>query len=98
MTVKLNLVVNDSPINTDYFVSGFMDHVVSGIIEALEGTAEIRELVLSIDGDKVKINLNGKDISLNTFASRIVKSTIIGMISILKGVNEIKQLKILLNK
>jgi hypothetical protein len=43
MTVKLNLVVNDAVIHTDYFVEGFIDHVVSGIIEALEGTGDIKD-------------------------------------------------------
>jgi len=43
MTVKLNLVVNDVVTHTDYFVEGFIDHVVSGIIEALEGTGDIKD-------------------------------------------------------
>ena len=43
MTVKLNLIVNDTRIHTDYFVEELIDHVVSGIIEALEGTGDIKD-------------------------------------------------------
>jgi hypothetical protein len=57
MTVKLNLIVNDTMIHTDYFVQGFIDHVASGIIEALEGTGKITDLDLSIDGEQTVLNL-----------------------------------------
>jgi hypothetical protein len=36
MTVKLNLIVNDTVIRTDYFVEGFVDHVVSGMIDQVQ--------------------------------------------------------------
>jgi len=36
MTVKLNLIVNDTAIHTDYFVGGFIDHVVTGIMNHLK--------------------------------------------------------------
>ena len=86
MTVRLSLSVNDAPIKADYFVAGFIDHTVSGMVESLEGTGKIKALNLSIDGDKVTLNLNGAVIPTNTFASKIIKSTILGMLSPLKGV------------
>ena len=98
MTVGLNLTVNDAPVDTDYFVGGFIDHVVSGMIEALEGTGKIKDLDFSIDGDKATINLNGSIVPLNEFASKIVKSTIVGRVSTLKGVKDIKKLRIVLHK
>ena len=98
MTVNLSLTVNDVPIKTDYFVAGFIDHTVSGMIEALEGTGKIKNLNLMIDGDRVEINLNGAAVPTNAFTGKIIKVTTIGMVSTLKGVNEVKKLSIVLNK
>lgn len=99
MTVKLTLTVNDAPIKTDYFVEGFIDHTASGMIEALEGTGKIKDLNLSIVGDKVTVNLNGSVVPTNAFASKIIKSTTFGMVSILKGVTgDIKKLSIAIRK
>lgn len=98
MTVQLALSVNGAPIQTDYFVQAFVDHTVSGMIEALEGTGKIKDLDLGIDGDKVTVRLNGADVPVNAFASKMLKSTITGMISPLKGVKDIKVVKITLSK
>ena len=98
MTVKLNLIVNDTRIHTDYFVEGLIDHVVSGIIETLEGTDKIKDLELSIDKSKTTINLNGTVVPINAFATKIIRNTIIGMVSTLKEVNEIRKLSIFLHK
>ena len=98
MTVQLSLSVNGAPIAADYFVQSFIDHTVSGMTEALEGTGKIKNLDLSIDGDRVAVCLNGATVPLNAFASRIVRSTITGMVSPLKGVKDINTLKITLCK
>jgi sulfur carrier protein ThiS len=98
VTVSLSLIVNGIPIKTDYFVEGFMDHVVNGMIEALEGTGKIKDMDLSIDGDEVVINLNGTIIPVNTFANKIIRGTIIGMVSTLKGITDVKELSIALHK
>jgi len=97
MTVKLNLVVNDTVIHTDYFVEGLIDHVVS-MIETLEGTGKIKDLDLSIDGSKTTINLNGTLVPINAFTTKIIKSTVIGMVSTLKEVRDIKKISIFLHK
>ncbi|MFY9814317.1 MAG: hypothetical protein WBQ62_04730 [Dehalococcoidales bacterium] len=98
MTVKLNLIVNDTAIHTDYFVGGFIDHVVTGIIESLEGTGQIKDLELSIEKNKTAINLNGTLVPINAFTTKIIQNTIIGMISTLKEVKEIRKLSIFLHK
>ena len=94
MTRALSLVVNDFPIKLDYFVQAFIDHTVGGMLEALEGTGKIQDLVLTIDGEEVTINLNGADIPINAFVNKIIGSTTKGMVSTLKGVNEINTLKL----
>ena len=98
MTVKLSLIVNDALIDTDYFVEGFINHTVSGMVEALEDTGEIKDLNLAIEGDNVAITLNGAVVPLNAFASKIIRSTIIGIVSTLKGVNDIEKLSLILHK
>jgi hypothetical protein len=98
MTVKMKLTVNGAPIPTDYFVEGFIDHVVSGIIEALEDTGKIKDLSLSIEAGKATVNLNGKIVAINDFVNEIVTATILGMLSSLKGVKNIKKVSIDLHK
>lgn len=36
MTRRISLDVNDCPIEMDYFVQGFLDHTVYGMISSLE--------------------------------------------------------------
>ena len=99
MTVQLNLNVNDMPIKTDYFVEAFVDHTVSGMIEALEGTGPVKDLEMSIEGNSVSIKLNGSDVPINAFVIKIIRSTMNGMVSVLKGVNgNVKTLKLNIKK
>jgi hypothetical protein len=87
VTRKISLSVNGNPIDLDYFVSGYLDHVTDGIIDSLKGAAEIKDLDLRIDDDGiVTITLNGGDIPLGYFATEIVRSTVNGMVAPLKGV------------
>lgn len=94
MTRQVTLFVNDGPIQLDYFAQAFIDHTVAGMVEALEGTGPIKNMVLSVDGDKVSIVLNGAPVPTNLFASRIIKNTISGTVSSLKGVNQIRTMQV----
>jgi hypothetical protein len=87
MTRKITLSVNNTPIDLDFFVAGYIDHVTSGIIASLKNASEIKDLELNIDSDGiVTINLNGTDIPLNFFSTEIIRSTITSMVTPLKGV------------
>ena len=94
MTREVSLFVNDAPITLDYFVLGFIDHTLGGMLAALEGTGEIETLDVTIEGDKVTINLNNALVSTNPFVNKIIKSTIAGMLSPLRGVDEINKVRI----
>ena len=94
MTKEVKLWVNDSAIPVDYFVEGFIDHTVGGMVTVLEGVGEIKTLVLTIDGDEVSILLNDEKLPANRFVSTIFKSTVSGMVSVLKGVQDTKKIKI----
>ncbi len=83
MTKQVSLLAGDSPISLDYFAQGFVDHTVSGMLEALEGTSPIENLNLLIENDKVTIDLNGSPVPVNAFASKILRNTTLGMISTL---------------
>jgi len=91
---QVNLSVNDAPIKLDYFVQGFIDHTVGGMLAALEGTGEIKNLALSIEGDSVTINLNNALVPINPFVNKIIRNTVAGMVSSLKGVNEINRMNL----
>ena len=96
MTSKISLSVNEMPINLDYFVESYLEHVVGGIIGSLHDTGEIETLQLNIDNEgQVDINLNNADVPLKYFPVEIIKSTIFGMIAPLKGVEgEINRVEI----
>ena len=95
MTRHVSLSVNDVPIELDYFVEGYIDSVVGGIVESLRDTGKIENLDLSIDNEgQVAINLNGTDVPLKYFPNDIIRSTILGMVSPLKGVGEVDRLEI----
>jgi len=89
VTRQINLSVNNMPIKLDYFVAGYIEHVIGGIIASLKDTGDIKALELTIDNEgHVKIDLNGADIPLSYFPMEIIRNTITGMISTLKGVDK----------
>ena len=100
MTRQISLSVNDVPINLDYFVQEYIDHVVGGIVASLHDTGEPESLNLSIDNEgQVTINLNGADVPLKYFPNDIIRSTVLGMVSTLKGVSgEVDRLEITIGR
>jgi hypothetical protein len=98
MTRRITLSVNDIPVEIDYFVQGFIDHIVGGMVSALEGTGEIKHLVVSLEGEKIAMILNDTVVPINTFANDIIRNTIIGMVSSLKEVNEINKLTLTIGR
>ncbi len=90
MTRQVSLSVNNVPIDLDYFVESYIDHVVGGIVASLNDTGEIKTLELSIDNEgQVAISLNKEDVPLKYFPIEIIKSTIEGMVLPLKGVDSV---------
>ena len=99
MASQVSLSVNDVPINLDYFVSEYMEHVVAGIVGSLRDTGEIESLELSIGNDgEVKIYLNKADVPIKYFPNEIIRSTILGMVSTLKGVDKVERLQITIGR
>ena len=87
MAKKVSLSVNDVPINLDYFVESYLEHVVGGIVGSLHDTGDIDTLELNIDNEgEVRINLNNAEVPLKYFPVEIIRSTILGMVAPLKGV------------
>ena len=95
---QVSLYVNDAPIEMDFFVQGYMDRVVSGILLALKGTCRIKNLDFSIEEDTVIINLNGSVVQTNAFVNKITRSTIAGMVSALKGVSDTRRIHIVISR
>ena len=88
MSRKISLTVNNIPLKLDYFVEGYVYHVVGGIIASLKDTGAIKNLELVVDNaGQVKINLNGADVPLIYFPQEIIRNTLAGMVSALKGVD-----------
>lgn len=98
MTKIVNLFVNGEVIGLDYFVSGFLDHTISGMLASLEGVGTIENAQISINEASVLVKVNDGEIPVNPFVSRIMRSTIYGMVSSLKGVGTIDNLQIMIQK
>jgi hypothetical protein len=98
MTRHISLIVNDSPIEMDYFVQGFVDHTVYGMVSSLEGIEEIHDIEIKIDGGDTKISINGNPVPLNDFVSTLVSSTTRGMVSTLKGVEKTGRIRVAIER
>ena len=94
MTRQVIILVNDQPIELDYFVQGFVDHTIAGMLESLESTGKIKSADISIEGDGITIKVNEAVVPANPFVSKIVRNTIVGMISSLKGVSGVNRANI----
>jgi hypothetical protein len=87
VTREINLAVNNVPVKLDYFVAGYIDHVIGGIVASLKDTGDITTLELTIDNEgQVALVLNGAEVQLSFFPTEIIKSTVEGMVRPLKGV------------
>lgn len=98
MTIAVSISVNDAPVDLDYFVQGFVDHTVNGMVSGLEGVRDAKNLEITLDGSKLTINVNSTPLSLNEFVSKIARNTLLGMVSSLKGVSEVKKLRISISR
>lgn len=98
MTRRIELSVNDAPIEMDYFVQSFIDHTAGGIVEALEHTGQIRNLEIAIRGEDLHMILNDEPVPMNSFVTDLIRNTLVGMISSLKGVDEIVTARISISR
>lgn len=94
----MKLTINNTPFDAHPFINLFIEHTVSGMLDALKNTHKIKDLNLIVKGDDVRINLNGILVPLNAMTSKLIKSTVIGMVSTLPEVNDIKELSIIVHK
>ncbi len=92
MTRKISLSVNDTTIDLDYFVQGFVDHTVTAMVSALEGTPkkaeEFKKIHIQSTGEALSLSVNGSNVPVNAFVSKIVRNTMQGMLASLKGVTK----------
>jgi hypothetical protein len=90
MTKHVKLLVNSNPVDTDYFIEGFLDHTIGGMVMSLEGTPKNRKQIQTIDVDinneLIKILVNSLTIPANPFVSKLFRNTLFGMVATLKGV------------
>ncbi len=90
----IDLSVNGAAVPLDRFTSRFISSVIEGILAALSGTGEVKNMTLAITGGKASVNLNGGPVPINPFVNKIVTNTVIGMVSSLREIGEIEELEI----
>lgn len=98
MTKEVTLVVNEQPIETDYFVESFIDHTVRGMLGSLEGVGDIKSAEVAIDGKRTSIRVNGEALPANPFVQKITASVVTSMAACLKGVTDTGKIKVTLVK
>ena len=98
MTRQVSLLVNDQPIELDYFVQNFIDHTIGGILAGLEGVSGIESVAILIEQDEITINLNDALLPINPFVSKIIRNTVVGMVSSLKGVVDVNKVNITIDR
>ncbi len=98
MTKHINLMVNGKAVDTDYFIEGFLDHTIAGMVMSLEGTPKIRKQIEAIDISAEKgvasITVNSQVVPANPFVNRLFFNTLSGIVSSLKGVVDPKKIEI----
>lgn len=95
---RVSLTVNDSPVPLDYFVQSLVDHVVRGILEALENTGSPETIELAIAPAGVALKVNRTAVPTNAFVSKVITNTLFGLAGSLKGVGKINTLKVEIKK
>jgi len=98
MTREVSLLVNGQPITLDYFVQGFIDHAVGGMLSSLEGVGSIQRAEIAIEGDDITVNLNGAHLPTNPFVTKIIRNTVRGMVSSLKGVGGTDSVRVVIHR
>ncbi len=93
-SLGINLSVNGAAVPLDKFTSRFISSVLRGMLAALSGTGEVKNMTLAITGGKVSVNLNGSPLTVNPFVNKILTNTVTGMISSLRGVGGIEEMEI----
>ena len=94
MTKEVSLLVNDKPIEIDYFVQSFIDHTVRGMLSSLQGVGDIKGADISVEGKKTVIHVNGEPLPANPFVQQIVRGVVVGIVSTLKGVTDTAKVKV----
>jgi hypothetical protein len=92
MTRKITLLVNNTPVEIDYFVQNFLDHTIVGMVSSLEGVKEIRDLEVFIEEAQTRLLVNGSVLPTNEFVNDLFRKTLLGLLSALKNIPEIRQL------
>lgn len=94
----ISLSVNGAAVPLDRFTGRFISSVLEGMLAALSGTGEVKNMALAITGGKVSVDLNGGPVPVNPFVNKIVTNTVTGMVSSLRGVGGIEKLEIRMAK
>ena len=92
--MRTTLLINDTTVELNPFIEGFLGKTVAGAVSALRGAENMQSLEVSLKGREVRVTVNGTQLPLTGFPEEIIASTLLGMVSPLKGVDEVDSLDI----
>ncbi len=83
---RATLTVKGNPVELTGFPEEYLARTLAGAVSSLKHTEAIKNLELTMNYGKVKLNLNGNQVALGPFPTLMIANTLIGMVSTLKGV------------
>ena len=83
---KATLTVNGNNIELTEFPLEFVTVTLAGAVSTLKKAEEIKDLDLTLNHGKVKLNVNAKPIPLGPFANLAMAKLLDGLVASLKGV------------
>ena len=91
---KASVQINQSPLELNEFVEGFIAEVAIAMVKSLKGVDYIKKVEYHHEKDDVEVAVNGEDIELTQFPIEIINSTLLGIMAPLKGTDNIERLDI----
>jgi len=92
--MRVRLVSGDRPCPAGPFVTDYIGGVCRAVVGALSAPAPAERIDAVLDGEGVRLAVDGRSVPLEGFAARIVEDTLRGMVRSLKGVDPDSRLRI----
>jgi hypothetical protein len=92
--MRIRLISGDRPCPTGPFVTDYVGGVCRAIVGALSAPVPTGRIDAVLDGEGVRLAVDGQSVAVEGFAARIVEDTLRGMVRNLKGVDPESSLRI----
>jgi hypothetical protein len=92
--MHVRLISGDRPCPVGPFVANYVGGICRAIVGALSAPEPTARIEAVLDGEGVRLAVDGRSVALEGFAARIVEDTLRGMVRNLKGIDPAAELRI----